>query len=295
MIRDAVFILLLCLFCSASDVNAQLQSKMKPIGGYTKCEVNVYTIVDSAIDSKSKKKIIVWKFDKNGNPKSFQRFDTDGSFTIISYNDKGKKSEEVSYTSNKRVEVRNTYTYNSHGDLVQEVFNTSGKVKATIRQMAYLYDDSGRVTSSTLLNPNGSVNSKVEFNYDANGNVIEENGSHSIGSRRTFRYDSKNNKLEEIRFQNDSMIRYKLLYRYDENSRITEEVLYNAKEAIDYKYTYSYDVKGNRVKKEIYNIRDGSLAATETMKYDDLGNIIEMKMINPTTLKYMFFEFIYSK
>jgi YD repeat-containing protein len=145
------------------------------------------------------------KYDRSGNilEKTYVN-SYDGSFNernVYRYSEQGKLVETESYDYTGNLLQREIYSYNAKGEMIES--------------NAYKSDDSLLYCKHYTCNENGKVidikfhqlkkiiySTRQTFQYDEQGNLIEDTYSHSNGSLKIYKYkyDSKGNKIEEIEY-----------------------------------------------------------------------------------------------
>ena len=187
------------------------------------------------------------------------------------------------------------YEFNSKGQLQMQLsshFTEGIKDSSTI---AYEYDDDGKIILKR--NSDGKGYYSYHYNYDSLNNII---------SQTYYRDESKNESKNKFELKKEYLIvsdsfsyqktdpsqtkkifynGYKKAYKeqtkyYDNMGYLVEEytkfIIGNNKKKI----TYEYNEKGQIFKKHVYtNLAEGK-KTTEEYSYDEIGNILEIKIFD---------------
>lgn len=118
-----------------------------------------------------------------------------------------------------------------------------------------------------------------KLKYDANGNIIEKemySSYNTLRKTRKYSYDKNNNIIKETYFDEDGKTVRIEEYVYKNNGRNIRKNIYNGKGKIKEDYdTYKYDENGNLLElKECY---EDECTYKETFTYDKNGNLLEVK------------------
>jgi hypothetical protein len=164
--------------------------------------------------------------------------------------------------------------YNKSGYLLEEkYFNYDGSV---YHSELYSYDEKGKlVNRSNFLH--GKKGHSIEFEYDANGNIITEYELTPTGIAQrkwAYKYDKKGNKIEHsYTYFLDESNDFKTLYEYDNNGNKVQESTYDKYGIQNTIIFYKYDINGNLIEEKVYS--KSVLFYTNEFKYDSKGNILE--------------------
>lgn len=168
-----------------------------------------------------------------------------------------------------------TYTYDSSGRLIKTTnalghetettsFDSANRPLTTEDennvQTTFVYDNLGRVTSSTVASGT-ALAATTSYTYDDNGNVLTTtlpNGvvmtytydnarrlstiTDDIGNSITYTYDDAGNITKEDYKDTGSTLRFTISKIYDELSRVLKSIDANSDERV-----HAYDVNGNRI------------------------------------------------
>ncbi len=148
-----------------------------------------------------------------------------------------------------------------------------GKVKS-LKESEYFAFDSGGTTIRAL-----SMESKKSYIFDKKGKSIEfikYNSNNHILSRYIYNYDSNGNKIQDIE------------YSY---SKLSKKIEYNLKDKTSEGFEFGSENEGSKLKnkydnqgkliEENYYDQLGNLGERDVYKYDEKGNFIEVKYIMP--------------
>ena len=174
------------------------------------------------------------------------------------------------------IQSKKEYTYDENDNLTLE--QSFGKGGAAGARTEYAYDENGNEILLIAYNKNGEVMSKVEREYDEYGNVTLSNGFKTIDhvvtnstSKHEYEYDSNGNVLQETTY--DEKDRFKSRYRceYDENNNKTLVIYYDEEGEAESRTVYDYNEDGN-VTLEIHYNKNDAVTTSHEWEYDAKGN-----------------------
>lgn len=138
------------------------------------------------------------------------------------------------------------------------------------RIMSFTYDDMGNMTSKTIRNRGGKVQSQMDYFYDEAGRLVEISGFGYAEVYTTYKtlyfYDVDGNLTREEEYTNDEL-HFAMIY--DANGNLLEGFSYIAGESHSV-YTYSDDGKLLKVDTQ----KDGQPYSGTELFYDDRGNLL---------------------
>lgn len=165
------------------------------------------------------------------------------------------------------------------------------KSKRTIeRERAAEQQERKRITSSGIstisqtrfqfkfgkVNPVGILESQTK--YDGKGNavrIITYNPSdNKVASTTTYQYDKNGNVIEEVVKKEENSV--KTVHRYNGRNDRVETVMYRTNGAVDRKFSYIYDETGLLLE-TFGRLDDGKVFLRDSYLYDGHGNVIEYK------------------
>lgn len=263
-------ILFLTLLCTTFSLLGQdtatrkvliLASEMGLKGGVKTYKVTPYKVVEYFGDIKKGEKQDFW----NGD-------------VIISFDEKGYKTETSRFNKTGQLFQKIIYKYDGSGRrLTRDVYNAFGKL---LMKNTYVYDGRGNKEAYKSFTSEGKVSETAAYKNDSRGRAIEEFTTKNDGafvSKYTYKYDATGAVSEICQYTKDentldSCIRYK----HDKIGLLLEVENYNRSGKLTKKTTYKYDDKGNET--EICTF-DGNGRQTEIKEYtytfDDRGNWVE--------------------
>ena len=174
-------------------------------------------------------------------------------------------------------EVVKTDSFNSRGNLVEESYSTiDGNF---LYKVEYSYDESGRKTEGTVLDPKGNQRQRRVYSYDDKANLDEQvnyNADGGLHSKSEYSYDDRGNLIEWDTFNAKGALVDRWVYDYDDKGNRNVETRYFADGSVDTKHVYALDEKGNRIEASNYNAR-GELKEKEKYTYEfaSTGNWIK--------------------
>jgi hypothetical protein len=196
-----------------------------------------------------------------------------------SYDEQGRRAEEVTYDQAGSVSQRLVYTYDAAGRSTgyEEYSGLLDKGLSKPRRHVYALDDAGRRTEYTVYDSNGSVASRFTYAYDAAGNKTEE-AFYSWQGQRTGRivyaYDARGNLLSQTSYDEADAVSWKNVNVYDAGGRKTESAQYRG-ETLRYRFFYKYDGKGR-------------LKEVETREFNAVPNVIVTHSPEPGRVVYTY-------
>jgi hypothetical protein len=174
------------------------------------------------------------------------------------FNNQGEKIEMSVFSSNDFFMYKETYRYNDIGMEVEK--NKKTKTDKLLEKLTYYYNKSQHKIQENLYDADDNLKGTLKYVYNTKNEVIEDT------------LYSKNNLL------------YEYAYVYNGRKNAIEKSIYVDGD-LDTKNTYSYDERGNILEESIYKIDTEAekitLQRTISFKYDNNGNKIEMKTLDP--------------
>lgn len=216
---------------------------------------------------------------KNADKQSF------GSLTL-QFNSDGFLLERKELDEEAELKEQNTFTYDERNNPIEVNYRDNYVNKANYKTVI-TYDEKGYLLTRVNYNPDESPAQSLELTYDGKERLIteEEILHNSESSRKTeYQYDEEGNKIEEIGFSGDWADR-KQTFKYDQGILVEKKEFRNISEeeewVLDYKTTYEYNDAGDEIKnvETGYDNADQSVLheAIEETTYDAKGNKIEIE------------------
>ncbi|SLM46858.1 conserved protein of unknown function [Nitrospira japonica] len=139
----------------------------------------------------------VYAYDQDGKvlaEASYSMCGTFSSLTLYTYDDAGRVQEDLSYRL--RSLFKRTHEFDSHGRMtLRRNYKNNGAISST----GYRYDEHGRLAEESELRPDGTLERKVSYRYDWQGNQILEETTNladsSLNGTRasSYEYDAQGN------------------------------------------------------------------------------------------------------
>src|SRR4030095_11084588 len=214
-----------------------------------------YTITVNITDPEELNQYIVIgdEMDPTSPRFSWSQLSIESQRGLLSY--EGPNKKEHTYHS-KNIESVN-YKYDRNGNIaLREVYNTAGDM---IEKETYNYNGDNKLTNFYKYNENGKISSMERYAYDEKGRLSESTGLDPSGKavgRITYKYDEKGNLSEKIWYSTSGEINGLYKYTYDNQNRLTEETKFRIENERENRITYNYDEDGNTLQIIKYNIED---------------------------------------
>jgi RHS repeat-associated protein len=237
-------------------------------------------------------------YDENGNVT--RQTDANGNVTVTQYDDGRPTSVTVGYATSAAATT--SYTYDANGNVLSET-DPAGNVTRygydSANNQTSVTDPLGHVTITAYDQDNRAtlVTMRVDFGYDANGNLLSQTryadlaGTQKVGSTQSS-YDAAN-RLTEIKHQNpQGSVLADFTYTPDPGGRLASETDNGVTTNYGYDATnqlltaggtgYSYDRNGNRTMPG-YATGTGNQVLSNgawNYTYDAAGNLIRQVPIS---------------
>lgn len=143
-----------------------------------------------------------------------------------------------------------------------------------------VFDHNGNVLIEKRYHPDGSLNSKDIYQYDANG--LPFKGYYSDQKTYAVSEYNKEGKLVEEKYYNayNNSLLNTSKHRYNEEGNKVEVNYYNSSNDLDFKLNYEYDKKGNKIEVKSFNMNKPVSNKVMAFKYDQNGNLLEESQHN---------------
>jgi hypothetical protein len=195
--------------------------------------------------------------------------------TKVTFNNQGNTIEDLQYDKSGNLSKKFTFAYDDKMHLIEECrYGSDGNLAHTTK-FVLVFDSSGNVVESNILNEEDNVNGKTIRKYDAKGNVIERQRFYASGVSKmkiNYSYNDKGDMIETIWYDLNRNIIFKEIYKVDEGGKVVEEIDLEKGLKFNSKYTYVYDERGNLIEKHWYK-KEEKPHMNWTYKYDyDVNN-----------------------
>jgi hypothetical protein len=203
--------------------------------------------------------------------------------SLQEFDERGNLIKEASYNVMGDLEVLNYYRYDDKGYLIEQIIHFDEDEIAETHRMENRED--GKPLKEIVEYADGSVDT-VTFNYDSDGNLLEEVEKDSDGiveSHEVYKFQNKK-LIHEITFGPENTKMTENFHTYDEKGNLLESSMWNAEDGTLSKVVNEYDDKGQRVETRHYNNAE-QLIARSIFTYDEKGNIVELEEEDGTGLR----------
>jgi hypothetical protein len=196
------------------------------------------------------------------------------------YDEQGRKAEEVWYDQHRSPSGRAVYTHDAAGRMVgYNVYNSDGTGAS---RFTYAYDAGGNKTEEASYNWNGPRTSRLVYTYDARGQMLTQTSylaDDSVSWKNVNVYDSEGRKTESAQYHGETL-RYRFFYKYEGKGRLKEQetrefnVVPNLRSShapVPGKVAYTYDDEKRMKEVATYDER-GTLKSRLVYFTDEKGN-----------------------
>src|ERR1044072_3904787 len=177
------------------------------------------------------------------------------------YDEQGRKGEQVSYNQSGAPSQRLVYTFDAAGRSTgyEEYNGVVDRNLGTPRRHVYTLDDAGRTTEYVVYDSDGKVGSLFFYTYDPEGHKTEE-AFYSWQGKRTSRlvytYDARGNVLTQTSYDADDAVGWKRGKVYDPSGQKSEAAHYEGETLRD-RFFFKYDAKGRGKEEEERAVEHG--------------------------------------
>jgi len=214
------------------------------------------------------------ELDQNGNVTLLQHFDYDGNL-------EGKS--EYEFDEKGRVVVERQYSTTDVPDQTLEIeYNESGKAHqvtvtfadGSVSYKKYSRDEAERSTTIDIIDEDGETEGKEYRKFDGEDRVLEETIYTDTGAIETkveYEYNEHGDIVESVKVDEEGFETV-LFYDYyrDDHSRINKLEVLNEKEVIIRVDEFEHDERGNRTKHTMRDLDRGSVFVDQ--RVFDLNN-----------------------
>ena len=157
----------------------------------------------------------------NGNKKTeTTTFHTKDQIVTKHLNADGQLTEKYTYNGSKKLQVKETYTYDDHGNRITHMVYTEGKK----------IDDQKSYICNSVYSKNGKILTLTECKTDG-----------TEKQRTIFRFDEKGTVIEEHKYSADGHYLDGYQYFYDDNGNVIKMEYYNvSEEELHHTTVYTY-------------------------------------------------------
>lgn len=193
-----------------------------------------------------------------------------------SYDEQGRRVEEVTYDQAGSVSQRLVYTYDAEGRNTgyEEYASLVDRSLSKPRRHVYALDGAGRTVEYTVYDSDGGLASRFTYAYDAAGNKTEEAFYSWQGvrtGRLVYAYDARGNVLTQTSYDRDDSVSWKNVNVYDAEGRKTESAQYQGGR-LKYRFFYKYDAKGRQ--KEVETREFNAVAELRPSHAPEPGRVV---------------------
>lgn len=201
-------------------------------------------------------------YDQNGNEieRTYYLHDEVSGRSILRYDARNRKIEELSLFRNGKVRSKLTYKYDGRGNQVGFELKPNGE---TVKRFAATLDRRGNELERVEYKDDGTREGRYVNRYDNAGNRVSEihyytKAGKISSSRETFVYD-RNRQVIESSLYFDGVLESKKAYKRDARGNQLEKIETDSKQRIVVKesWSYEFDPEGNpaRISVSEYNAK----------------------------------------
>ncbi len=200
------------------------------------------------------------------------------------YDLQGRKIKSNSYKSDGTTDDGDkVYEYDKNGLLLKEIlYKKDGSVNYKIENE---YNQFGQLILNDFSSTRNRMIREYTFNrIKKNSKFIRKDQDGTILERATFKYDNQWRMVELKELNKDNNQTSRIEFFYDERGNEILSKWYNSQNHLNNYYKSVYNVENERTKIERYHLNDGKakFVSSEELeyKYDNHQNVIEKKLIS---------------
>lgn len=200
------------------------------------------------------------------------------------YDLQGRKIKSNSYKSDGTTDDGDkVYEYDKNGLLLKEIlYKKDGSVNYKIENE---YNQFGQLILNDFSSARNRMIREYTFNrIKKNSKFIRKDQDGTILERATFKYDNQWRMVELKELNKDNNQTSRIEFFYDERGNEILSKWYNSQNHLNNYYKSVYNVENERTKIERYHLKDGKakFVSSEELeyKYDNHQNVIEKKLIS---------------
>lgn len=202
-----------------------------------------------------------------------------GNKIVINYNDAGNRiSSKVFLKDSGELKNKSQFTYNELGLITEEVYTKPDN--EVLRRVEYTYDENNNLIYES--HKSKRFYYLNEYLYNDQGTLLEMTQKDSTGllqSKVIYKQTEKQTLEKIISFDNNGMIKNKILKKLDSNKNPIYSEWENSSGIIHSKYFSEFNDKGDKVKTIAKSVDGDTEVITKITtleyKYDKFGNKIE--------------------
>lgn len=203
---------------------------------------------------------IVYSYDAEGRSTGYEDY-TPGLDTprkhIYFLDANGNRTEyRMVQPTGSPADERYLYKYDDKGNKVgEELYHK----KSLVSRNENVYNETGRLISQTIYNPDGSVAAKISNAFTPDGKPSERtrHDGDLLTYRVRYKYDAKGRLVEietagsyvEMDSSEDRYVTGRVIYVYKDKDRLKEALTYNPDGSLRERVVFDYDSQGNWTKR----------------------------------------------
>ncbi len=235
---------------------------MEILGKVKTLAAKSYNIYNKNLNSKEdyKNELVVtfiYNFNENGNivhETKIDNFDEKNIYQTKKKYNNGRVLIECVNIRDGQLTDSTIYKHNEKGELIEEFrYNSDGTIG---QEITYMYNDRGNCILIKSRDGNEAKSSEEHKKYDNNGSVVER-----------IRYNPYGLKTKD-----------EYAFKYDKNGNEVEEISDYENGSFEDKKTFIYNDMEKEI--EIISYKQGKYSSKTSVKYDNIGNIVERTNYN---------------
>ena len=184
---------------------------------------------------------------------------------VHTYNIAGLESERTELTGTDVLTDRMAFQYDMSNTLLSTtLFNADG---VQVEQTAYTYDAAGAISTAEVVSKDGVLLSKTVYKIDSDKEDKSEYDGEGQLVEKTLTFKADDGKITEIyRYKGDGSLLSRQSFSYDVSRNITEITYFGA--------------DGKKEKRDSYRYKAGETLASEIQVFDASDTLLERKILS---------------